>query len=55
MFEATTQPEIRNAIDAAHNARGAAFRSILSALFGHGHKKGPCPEGQGPDLQGCGA
>ena len=55
MFEATTQSAIRDGIDAAHKARGAAFRDLLSAIFGRRHEKSPCPEGQGPALQGCGA
>ena len=53
MIEATTHSAIRNGLDAAHVARGAAFRDLLSALFGRTHEKGPCPEGQGPVIQGC--
>jgi hypothetical protein len=55
MYEATTQKAIRDGIDAAHEARGVAFRDLLSALFGRRHEKGPCPEGQGPALRGCSA
>lgn len=55
MLEATTQKAIRDGIDAAHEARGAAFRDLLSVLFGRRHEKGPCPEGQGPALRGCSA
>ena len=33
MFEATTNPAARNAIENAHMARGAAMASILNWLF----------------------
>lgn len=47
MFEATTQTAIRNGIESAHDARGAAFRSLIAALFGRANKKAPAPRGKG--------
>lgn len=55
MFEATADPEIRKGIADAHEARGAALRAMIAALFASRHEKGPCPGGQGPAIQGCSA
>lgn len=53
MFEATTQTETRQAILAAHEARGDAFRHLIAWLIGPRKVKGPRPVGQGPEIQGC--
>jgi len=53
MFEATTHAAIRNGFEAAHDARGAAFRNMIAALFGRRNETGPRRDGRGPAIQGC--